>query len=101
MLAICPGCDAIHDGIADHCDHCFVHGLCDTGREISSRIARLICPQPKQREYATRLVKAMTRQDLRELILRLFEASSPVERSMLLDLIAEVHVAPRFREGRR
>jgi hypothetical protein len=101
VLTLCPGCDEIHDGPGDHCDHCFTHGLCDAGRERSMALTRLLLPRPAQRDYIIRLIEIMEDRELQELVLRMFHYLAPIERSALLSVAAEIADMRPFREGRR
>jgi hypothetical protein len=100
MLSLCHGCDEIYDGVGDHCPHCYVHGLCDAGKERNDFAARLMSPQPAQRDYLHRLVESMRLDGLQDLVLRLFEYGSPVERTALLDVAAEIADVSPLRDPR-
>ena len=90
MLMTCAGCNEIFDGLTDHCPNCFVHGLCPTGRERSLVMALMMHVTPAQRTYTIDLLRGMSHEDLLTLFARMLQGLSPIERSDLLMVAAEI-----------
>jgi hypothetical protein len=98
MLSTCQGCDETYDGMGDFCPHCRIHGLCEAGRERNDFAARLMSASAVQRDWLMQTMEAMEDFELKQVILRMFEYCSPVERSVLLTLCAETLDVRPFKE---
>ena len=101
---VCPGCGEIHDahdGLAEHCDHCFMHGLCEAGRTRSSQLARLLHARPAQRDWFMPRLERTKASALRNVVQRMFHYLPPVERTVLLEVFAEEADIKPFRDARR
>ena len=101
MIYVCPGCGEFEADWCGYCDTCSQRSDIPEPPTIRLSVAGLICAPPAQRDYLHRLLKSMKREELDELVWMLFERSSPVERTVLLQSAAEIHGAPLFRDGDR
>ena len=90
MLAVCPGCAEIHDGVCEHCDECYSNHLRPRGQKRSSAVAKLISPTPTQRESLDGVLQRMDADQLRDVLMRMLCYLPAIERSALIEIACEV-----------
>ena len=102
MIFACPGCGEIHDdAVSEYCDPCFSNRLGDRARERSTHLAHLLAPRIQQRDYLVRTIELLEDRELVEIVMRVFQHSSPIERSQLMDIASAVAGLQKFADGKR
>jgi hypothetical protein len=86
MLAVCPKCADIHEGIGTHCRRCFSDVLTRSQRKSSLRASVRLCTTSQQRELLVELTRPMGFEELQEWILRMVDLLDPVERTVLVEV---------------
>ncbi len=85
MLAVCPRCGDIHEGIAAHCPRCFSRVLTVAQRKYSARASSQLCATRQQRELLFEVTRPMGHDELQELVLRMVDVLAPIERTWLIE----------------
>jgi hypothetical protein len=71
------------------------HGL----TTLATMLMRLTAPTDAQHDYVLGQIRRLKRWELQEIILRMFQQSSPLERSLLIELLQQ-ETDTRFSDGR-
>jgi hypothetical protein len=96
VIYTCPGCGELQTDGA-YCPRC-ARGVPWPSRPRLSAVALMVAPHA-QREYVRRLLGRMDRTQLAEVVFDCFERARPLERSLLLGLLADTANAQPFEEA--